>query len=97
MGNNLVVSYDLHKPEKNYQAIISEIKTLGAWAHVHGSVWYVKSALNAEQARDRLVKKLDANDSLIVVDATNNQAAWYNLDPTVAQFIRDHWALRQAA
>ena len=29
MGNNLVVSYDLHKPEKNYQAIISEIKTLG--------------------------------------------------------------------
>lgn len=97
MGNNLVVSYDLSQPDRNYGLIIAEIKLLGGWAHVHGSVWYVKSSLSAAQARDRLVKKLDANDSIIVVDATNNEAAWHNLKDEVAAFIRQQWSLRAAA
>ncbi len=34
---------------------------------------------------------MDINDSLIVVDATNNAASWRNLDPEVEEFIKKKW------
>jgi len=40
---------------------------------------------------------MDANDSLIVVDATNNTAAWYNLKPEVSAFLKDRWYQARAA
>ncbi len=36
------------------------------------------------------------NDRLIVVDSTNNRAAWQNLDPAVAKYIREHLVLEVA-
>ena len=89
--NNLHISYDLNQPGKNYAAVIETIKGMGAWAHVHKSFWHVKSALTAEQARDRLWKVMDSSDTVYVVDATNNAAAWQNLDTKVSELIRDQW------
>lgn len=97
MGNNLTASYDLFKPGQNYEVLIEQIKLLGNWAHVHESVWYVNSDCGAAQARDRLLPYLDANDSLFIVDATNNDAARYNLKPQVAKFIKENWCMRLAA
>lgn len=97
MGRNIVISYDLSKPARNYDALIDEIKELGNWAHVQGSVWYLNSDLSAEQTRDRLLPYIDDDDSLFVVDATNNEAAWHNLKPEVARFIRENWAIKRAA
>lgn len=73
MANNLIVSYDLYAPTKNYEAVADAIKLLGAWAHVQKSVWYVKSEHTASTAADKIWAAMDANDSLIVVDATNNR------------------------
>ena len=97
MGNNLIISYDLSEPSRNYSDLIQEIKTLGLWAHALGSVWYVKSPLSASDACDRLIRVLDQDDSLLVVDATNNNAAWKNLKPEVAAFIKENWLKRYAA
>ncbi len=77
--------------------MIARIKKLGAWAKIHYSFWYVKSTLTAEQARNALLPILDVNDSLYVVDATNNNAAWHNLAPERAGFIHANWLARQAA
>lgn len=33
----------------------------------------------------------DANDTLIVIDATNNDAAWYGLTAEVSEHIRQNW------
>lgn len=97
MGNNLMLSYDLSQPNRNYSSLIELIKTLGSWAHVHGSVWYVNSSLTASTARDRLVRVLDQDDSIIVFDASNNDAAWQNLKPEVAALIMKQWSSRYAA
>jgi hypothetical protein len=67
MANNLHISYDLHEPGKNYDRVIGAIKQLGSWAKIHYSFWYVKSNLTAAQARDAVVRALDANDSVYVV------------------------------
>src|SRR5687767_12019103 len=89
--NNLFVSYDLISPGQNYDRVVEAIKTLGSWAKVHYSYWYVKSRYDASEAANIVRRAQDTNDSLMVVDATNNNAAWFNLKPEVEKHIKDHW------
>ena len=91
MSNNLHISYDLHEPGKNYDRVIAVVKSLGKWAKIHYSFWYVKTSLNADQARDAIVRAMDSNDSVYVVDSTNNRAAWHNIPNDSASFIRENW------
>jgi hypothetical protein len=96
MANNLFVSYDLYEPGKDYGTVGSAIKQLGPWAKVQKSFWYVTSTSSAQQAAEHVRRSMDANDSLIVVNATTNEAYWYNLSPEVAEFLSKKW-LSQAA
>ncbi len=91
MHNNLFVSYDLNSPGQDYSSVIDEIKSLGSWAKVQKSFWYVSSNLSAKQAAERVWAKMDRNDSLIVVDASNENSYWYNLSDTVSKQIQDNW------
>jgi hypothetical protein len=91
MANNLFVSYDLYSPGQNYQAVIDAVKALGNWAKVHKSLWYVNSSYTAAQAVDRIWAKMDSNDTVLVVDATNKAVAWQNLSDEVSNFIKDKW------
>jgi hypothetical protein len=52
----------------------------------------VNSAYTAQQARDAVWDVMDANDSVNVVDATNNGAAWQNLNSEASEYIRDQWS-----
>ena len=96
MANNLFVSYDLYEPGKDYGAVGTAIKELGAWAKVQKSFWYVKSSFTARQAAEYVRRSMDPNDSLIVVDAASNDAYWYNLSPEVAQFLQEKWQSQAA-
>lgn len=91
MANNLVVSYDLYKPDQNYDRVISRIKTLGSWAKIQRSVWYIRSRYSAKEAAKHVWAGMDANDHLIVLDLTNNTAAWMRLDPQVSDFLQQQW------
>lgn len=92
MANNLFISYDLYNPGQDYEKVAEAIKSLGNWAKVQKSFWYVNSTYAASQAVDAVWAKMDINDSLLVVDSTNNTAAWRNLDDKVSKFMRDHWS-----
>nr|WP_288454407.1 CRISPR-associated protein Cas2 [uncultured Pseudomonas sp.] len=91
MSNNLFISYDLYSPGQNYTGIFELIKTFGPWAKVQKSLWYVNSNYAAEQAARILWGVMDANDSLIVVDATNNDAYWFNISLEVKEQIQRQW------
>ena len=91
MKRNLIVSYDLNAPGQNYEKVIAEIKEQGTWAKVHYSLFYLKSEKTAQQVAEAVWKKMDANDRLFVVDATNNVASWYNLPSDVSEFIQRVW------
>lgn len=91
MGINLHISYDLNVPGQNYEAVISKIKTLGNWAKIHKSYWYVNSNFTARQACDAVWSVMDRSDTIYVVDATNNVAAWENISNEVAALIRSEW------
>ncbi len=92
MANNLFVSYDLYNPGQNYEKVIEAIKALGSWAKIHQSVWYVRSSYSAEQVANAVWKVMDSSDSLIVIDATNNTAYWYNLNNKVSDYLKTNWA-----
>lgn len=91
MANNLHISYDLNAPGQNYSDVIARIKELGDWAKVHKSFWYVNSAYTATEAVNHIKQSLDSNDTVYVVDSTNNIAAWKNLSPKVEEFIKERW------
>jgi hypothetical protein len=91
VGNNLHISYDLNVPGQNYDAVIAKIKTLGEWAKIHKSYWYVNSSLTSQQAAQAVWGVMDKSDTVYVADTTNNTAHWYNLLPEVDAYIKDQW------
>ena len=94
--NNLFISYDLKNPGQNYDRVIAAIKTLGSWAKVQYSLFYVSSVYSAKQAAEIVRRAQDANDTLIVIDTTANEAVWYGIDQEVSTFMQQNWN-RQAA
>jgi hypothetical protein len=89
--NNLFISYDLKDPGQSYDRVITAIKGLGSWAKVQYSLWFVRSAYASKEAAEIVRRAQDANDTLIVIDATNNDASWYGIDKTVSDHMQQNW------
>lgn len=70
-----IVTYDLKKPGRNYEALYAAIRGYGTWAHITESTWAVVTQQTAAQVRDYLLSQLDANDSIFVVKS-GGEAAW---------------------
>ncbi|MCL6350488.1 hypothetical protein [Pectobacterium polaris] len=90
MANNLFITYDLIKT-KDYPAVHNAIKALGSWAKVTESNWYVNSNYSAEEAAKKVKAAMDNDDKLIVVNATNNTAYWYNMLDSVSEHLKNQW------
>lgn len=90
MANNLFITYDLIKT-KDYAAVYDAIKSLGNWAVPTESNWYVNCSYSAEDAAKIVRAVMDSDDKLIVVDATNNSAYWYNLSDEISNQIQTEW------
>ncbi len=68
MAYNLLITYDLDKPVRNYEAVIEKIKSLGRWLHPQQSVFYVHTGLSPKEAHDVVASVMDKGDKLIVAD-----------------------------
>ncbi len=75
-----VVSYDLNKPGQDYTALHARLRSLGA-IRVQYSTWMVKLARGWDESAlaTDLWRYMDATDSLLVVNLSTGNAAWYNL------------------
>lgn len=88
--NNLIVSYDLYQPGQDYKAIEEAIESLGEAIKIHQSVYYVRSSKSVTDARKAIHAKMDSNDTLIVIDASNN--LWSGAIPrSVKRFLDIYW------
>ncbi|WP_136512921.1 SinR family protein [Geomonas edaphica] len=74
----LLIGYDLNKEEtsEDYKKLITAIKAEAAWWHHLDSTWLVKTTKTPVQMRDHLTPFLDRNDELLVIDVSNDAAAW---------------------
>ncbi len=62
--NSILITYDLHNPDRNYPRISEAIKALGDWCHPVESGWIVKTDLNELEVANHLSNYIDSNDSL---------------------------------
>jgi hypothetical protein len=65
---------------------------LGACAQVRPDLWLVRSSLGAAALRNLLSAHLTGGDSLLVVEAPLEQAAWFNLAPAHDRDLRRLWS-----
>lgn len=70
-----LVAYDLKKPDRNYDDLISGLKSFGTWWHQTGSVWVIVTSKTTADVRDYLRQFMDSNDKLFVVQIQKNWAA----------------------
>ncbi len=69
-----IISYDLRKPERDYQPLYAELDILGA-ARIQESVWAVRTRVTAQQIFDVLWRHMHSQkDRLLVaeLDGSNN-------------------------
>ena len=83
MQHNLLIAYELHNPAQNLKRVHNAILKLCAscdWFLLQQSLWFIKSPWSAYGACEAIWDVMDANDTLMVVDATFNQAAFKGYD-----------------
>jgi hypothetical protein len=85
----LLIGYDLHRPGRNYESLIAAIKESGTWWHQLDSTWIVRTHRDASQMRDYLKAHIDANDSLLVIDVTNDDWAGF-MTTEAGDWLRQH-------
>lgn len=89
--NTILISYDLNKTGKEYERVITYIKSLGYWAKPLQNQFLVKSDLTDAQIVDGLLANgADTDDSIFVVDVTGRSAAWSHMPQTVADWMKDN-------
>lgn len=89
--DNLFVAYDLDAPGQNYDLARQRIRELGAWWQVQYSLFYVSTSLSTQEAYSHVAQALDANDRLIVIDATRATVSGWDNPPLAA--VNDLWRL----
>jgi hypothetical protein len=80
MSNNLFVAFDVHDTSREASLILSAIEELGQAVRIFSNVWYVRSNLPAAEAARRVWDIMQPADSLLVIDASGEEAATFNLD-----------------
>ena len=75
-----LISYDLNKSDKDYESLYKAIKDCsnGYWARILKSVWLISSELDVKNIYNNLIKVMDSNDSLFVVEVTSNYTGYLN-------------------
>jgi hypothetical protein len=83
----LLITYDLHKPERDYDDVTSEIKSFGSWAHPEESVWLVDTTLGPQDCRNRL-KQVTEDATYFIVWLQHNWSS-YKLTSPVVKWLKD--------
>jgi hypothetical protein len=90
MSNNVFISIEFTRPDRTYDRVVHAISSLGeSWAEIHFAHWYVNTRHSAAEICKRLKSVLDKEDKLIVIDTTNDEAAWLNLGAATAARLRE--------
>lgn len=85
----LIISYDLRRPEQNYEGLIQKIRGYSSWAKLGGSAYLIITNQTVTQVRDTLGSFLDLNDSLFV-GTCPVPSAWKGLSDEVSKWILEN-------
>ena len=78
MATSKIITYDLCKSDKNYNALYEYIKSYPVWAHITESTWFISTDKTCVTIRDEINGIIDSNDRIFVAELTG-VAAWRNV------------------
>ncbi|WP_233245753.1 DUF4339 domain-containing protein [Marinicauda salina] len=81
--------------QESRAAFEAALADFGEHEEMSNGVWLLRGATSAAILRNELSHLLDRDDRLLVVDASRDRAAWFNLGRDADQRIRDLWARPQ--
>jgi hypothetical protein len=70
----LIVTYDLHNPGRDYNAIAAVLESADSFVHPQGSVWILDTEVEPAMWRDELKKAGDKSEGLPRVEVTSELA-----------------------
>jgi hypothetical protein len=81
--STIQVTYDLSKPLREYPALLEYLSSFNTWTRVLDSMWFIRTRKSEEKVRDELMRFLDKNDKVVVLDVTDDcWAANFTSDST---------------
>ena len=83
----LLVTYDLHKPDRDYADVTETIKQSGTYCHIEESVWLIETDDSPAVWRDRL-KNTAYEATYFVVQLRHNWAG-SQLDGSVSSWLKN--------
>lgn len=88
----LSISYDLNKAGQNYSDLYDTIKSAPGYIRAMDSYWFISTRESVSSWADRLMKAIDKNDYVFVVDITGqSQQGW--MKKTVWEWLEKEAAL----
>lgn len=86
---NIFVFAEIHSGAWN--RFMAALEGLGLVVDMAPGLWLIRTRHSAGIVRNTLSQTLENGDRFVVVDATRDRLAWYNLGPEVDVHIRDVW------
>lgn len=71
----LIVSYDLSKPEKDYERLFQYLRSF-SWVKPLKSFWVLETEKSASQVRDEIKIYVDLDDKVFIADIGFYWASW---------------------
>jgi|GEM_PF-575181 len=96
LPRRVIIVLDIAAPQRDLQKLTGEIKALGNWWHCLGHVWIVQTPLAVKEMRDRLRRRLESEDRLLILEV-NGEAAWAGFAGESAGWLKDHLLPRGAS
>ena len=84
-----LISYDLSKPEQDYEGLICEIKKFDC-LHIQKSVWLVDTNFESNQIYLRLQSFVDKNDKLFICPLDLSAIAFHTEDEKIKEWFSGH-------
>jgi hypothetical protein len=94
MSYNLFVAFDARDPVREASLVLAAIEELGQAVRLFSTFWYVRSRLTAPEAARRLWDIMQPEDVLLVVNASTDEAAAFNIDDAAVEWMQKRWHLR---
>ena len=82
-----IISYDLRKPEQNYEDLIKAIKTYNC-RKINKSDWVIWTSSSCKEVRDYLQKYIDNNDTLFVAKLDKEWSS-YGLNSETTEWLKN--------
>ncbi len=86
---NFVIVYDLKS--RSHNKLEEQIMSLGRAVHITPGFWLVSAPTTSGAIRNQLMKFFGTMDTFVIIDATRDKLAWFNLGPETDAHIRQVW------